>query len=538
LTVDSPPLLSEPEAAMAFREVRVFEVREVLRLWLAGEGVRATERLVGFDRKTVRRYVDAAVGLGLVADGGDEQLSDVFIGAVVEAVRPHRTDGHGVAWRLLQAHHDEIAGWVEDDLTSVKIHELLGRRGVCVPCRTVQRYVAEVVGRTRGRGSTVRVNDGEPGDELQVDFGRMGLIYDPVAGRDRVVHALIFTACFSRHCFVWLTYRQTTDAVIAGCEAAWGFFGGVFATLIPDNLSAVVDGADAIEPRFNQCFVEYAQDRGFLIDPARVRSPQDKPRVERQVQFVRRSFFAGECFIDLADAQRRVEDWCRQRAGMRVHGTTQQRPAETFAAEEASRLGPAPTTVYDVPIYASAKVHRDHHIEVARSLYSVPGALIGARVEVRADRTLVRVFHRGQLVKVHPRQEPGRRSTDPDDLPSTKTVYAMRDLDTLQRMAAEHGPAIGAYATALLDIPLPWTKMRQVYALLGLVKKWGADRVDTACAGALEHEAVNVGLIGRMLERGTEATTVTAPPSTGVVVAGRFARDPGHFAVRTAETGR
>ena len=49
---------------MAFREVRVFEVREVLRLWLAGEGIRATERLVGFDRKTVRRYVDAAVGLG------------------------------------------------------------------------------------------------------------------------------------------------------------------------------------------------------------------------------------------------------------------------------------------------------------------------------------------------------------------------------------------------------------------------------------------------------------------------------------------
>jgi len=41
------------EAAMAFREVRVFEVREVLRLWLAGEGFRATERLVGFDRKTV-----------------------------------------------------------------------------------------------------------------------------------------------------------------------------------------------------------------------------------------------------------------------------------------------------------------------------------------------------------------------------------------------------------------------------------------------------------------------------------------------------
>jgi hypothetical protein len=81
------------------------------------------ERLVGFDRKTVRRYVESAVGLGLTRDGGDEQLSDVFIGLVVEAVRPHRSDGHGEAWRRLQGHHDEIAAWVKDDLTAVKIVE-------------------------------------------------------------------------------------------------------------------------------------------------------------------------------------------------------------------------------------------------------------------------------------------------------------------------------------------------------------------------------------------------------------------------------
>lgn len=523
---------------MAFREIRVFEVREVLRLWLAGEGFRATERLVGFDRKTVRRYVDAAVGLGLVRDGSDEQLTDVFIGLVVEAVRPHRTDGHGEAWRRCQAHHDEITAWVADDLTGVKMAELLARRGVEIPSRTLQRYVADVCGRTRGRGPTVRVADGDPGDELQIDFGRMGLVFDPVTGRDRVVHALIFTAVFSRHCFVWLTHRQTIDAVIAGCEAAWTFFGGVFATLIPDNMKTIVEHADALEPRLNQAFVEYAQARGFVIDPARVRSPQDKPRVERQVQFVRGSFFAGETFIDLADAQRRAETWCRERAGMRIHGTTQARPAEVFTAEEAPRLLAAPTDVYDLPVYATAKVHRDHHIEVAKALYSVPGSLIGQRVEVRADRTLVRLFHRGQLVKVHPRQEPGHRSTDPDDLPAHKTVYAMRDLDTLQRMAAEHGPAIGAYASALLDIPLPWTKMRQVYALLGLVKKWGPERVDAACASALEHETVNVGLIGRMLERGTERTTPPQPAPPGVVVAGRFARDPDHFAVRANEAVR
>src|SRR6266568_5758046 len=113
------------------------------------------------------------------------------------------------------------------------------------------------------------------------------------------------------------------------------------------------------------------------------------------------------------------------------------------------------------------------HIEVARALYSVPAALIGQRAGVRADRQLVRVWHRGQLVKVHPRARPGGRVTDPAVLPADKTAYAMRDLGYLQRLADDAGPAVGGYAAALLDHPLPWTRMRQVYVLLGLVRKWG-----------------------------------------------------------------
>ncbi|HEY2949224.1 MAG TPA: hypothetical protein VGJ53_12650 [Micromonosporaceae bacterium] len=275
---------------MAFREVGVFQVREVLRLWLRGEGIRSTERLAGVDRKTVRRYVAAAVELGLVGDGGEGQLSDEFVGLVVEAVRPHRVDGRGEAWRLLVANHKLVEDWLKkDELTVVKVHDLLCRRGILVPQRTLHRYALEVcdVGRGR-RGTTVRVDDGEPGDELQIDFGKLGLVPDPPTGRCRVCHALIFTPVVSRYSFVWLSFRQTIDDVIAGCEAAWAFFDGVFATVIPDNMKAIVDKADATQPRLNQAFVEYAQSRGLVIDPARVRSPQDKPRVERMVPFVRR----------------------------------------------------------------------------------------------------------------------------------------------------------------------------------------------------------------------------------------------------------
>jgi hypothetical protein len=278
--------------------------------------------------------------------------------------------------------------------------------------------------------------------------------------------------------------------------------------------------------------LEYAQSRGFVIDPARVRSPKDKPKVERQVQYVRGSYFAGEEFVDLTDAQRRAEAWCSTTAGLRTHGTTQHRPAEVFRLEEAPLLLPAPTEAYDLPIYANPKVHRDHHIEVDKALYSIPGNLIGLRVAVRADARVVKVFHRGQLIKVHPRQRQGGRHTDACDLPTGTEVYAMRDIEALKRMAARHGPSVGAYAAALLDSPLPWTRMRQVYRLLGLAKKWGDDRTETACARALEAEAVDVGLIGRMLERATESTPLPSPPAANVIP-GRFSRDASDFATGT-----
>jgi transposase len=86
----------------------------------------------------------------------------------------------------------------------------------------------------------VPVADGEPGVECQIDFARMGLIDDPETGRRRVVHALIVTAVYSRHMFVWLTFATTLEAIIAGCEAAWRFFGGVFKVLVPDNMKPIV----------------------------------------------------------------------------------------------------------------------------------------------------------------------------------------------------------------------------------------------------------------------------------------------------------
>jgi hypothetical protein len=145
-----------------FREVSVVEIREVLRAWLAGHGLRTLATQAGVNRKTARRYVQAAVAAGLDRAGGVDQLDDALIGTVVTVVRPDCPQGHGQAWDVLCTNHVQIETWIDKGLTVVKIGDLLARQGVIVPHRTLHRYCQE---RTkyqgRRRAGTVSVADGE-----------------------------------------------------------------------------------------------------------------------------------------------------------------------------------------------------------------------------------------------------------------------------------------------------------------------------------------------------------------------------------------
>jgi hypothetical protein len=134
---------------------------------------------------------------------------------------------------------------------------------------------------------------------------------------------------------------------------------------------------------------------------------------------------------------------------------------------------------------------------------------------------------------VHPRQRPGGRWTDPEDLPSEKVGYALRDLDRLVASARKHGPDVGIYAERLLDDKLPWTRMRQVYRLLGLARRYSDEPVNTACGRALELDVVSVTKIASMLDKACENTPIPAsrPAAAG---AARFARDPAEFNPRPA----
>lgn len=101
---------------MAFREVLVTQVKEVLRAWLGGAGKRPAARRAGVDVKTAGRYIRAGQAAGLARDGDESQLSDELLGQVVAAVRSARPAEHGVSWETLVGPETRTTWWAVLDL--------------------------------------------------------------------------------------------------------------------------------------------------------------------------------------------------------------------------------------------------------------------------------------------------------------------------------------------------------------------------------------------------------------------------------------
>jgi len=526
---------------MAYREIGMWEVLEVLRRVHRGERQRAVARATGHSRSTIRRYVALARELGwapmLVEP--DEGLA-LGVAKRLRPVDPEK--GLGGSEARLLAHQTQIRAWLEAEdggrgLRLSKVQQLLRRQGVDVPYSSLHRFAAKHCGFADARRVTVRVADVAPGEVAEVDFGRLGLVPDPETGQRRVLHALIVTLVYSRHQYVHVTHSQKLSDLIEGLEDAWAFFGGVPVRVVLDNLKAAVTKADRYDPVFQRTFAEYARYRGFVVDAAVPRHAKGKPHVERQVQYLRENFFRGETWLGRDHVQREAARWCLEVAGQRVHGTTRKRPLAVFETTEKPALQPLSRERFDPPAWASCKVHPDHHVQFQKGLYSVPTRHVGKTVWVRGDSKLIRIYVAGECVKTHERVAEGARSTDYLDYPEELAPYAMRDPEQLIREARRQGEHTGRFMEKLLAGPFPWAKLRQGQKLLRLANKYGRPRVEAACRRALYFELFNVRRVEEIVKHGLDRRDPDAAEPRGqlVLLPTRFLRPAGSF-THTKET--
>ena len=501
------------------------DVVEVLEHWAAGRPLRAIAQSLGLDRHTVRKYVTPAREAGFEPGTGPPSEGwAAFVARVCPQLGKARRNG--AAWDELAARHEEIAERLKVNRPSTVWQRMHDDAGLQASLPSFRRYALAALPEAYGRrlSITVRRDDPPLGEEAQVDYGRLGKWTDPQTGETMILNAFILVLSFSRHMFVAVVRRMDAATWLDCHMRAFAFFGAVPSRIILDNLKTGVLHPDLYDPLLNRGYAELAHHFGCLVDPARAAKPKDKPRVERQVPYVRESFWTGRTFSSLQEINTGAERWCLRVAGPRDHGTTRTAPLLLFQTLEQPAMLALPTTTFEIVTWAQAKVARDCHVQVQSSFYSIPWRYVGQTLDVRIGKVIVRFYIGTELVKTHLRGKPGQRQTDWNDYPPEKAAFFLRTPNWCREQASLLGQHVRAAVDELLD-QHHLHHLRQSQGIIRLAETYGEVRLDGACQRALAYGNPRYRTIKTILEKGLDPQLVEpAPPAIASI--GAYLRGP------------
>jgi transposase len=309
--------------------------------------------------------------------------------------------------------------------------------------------------------------------------------------------------------------------------------GGVPRQIVSDNLKAGISKACFYEPTVNRTYADMAAHYHTAIIPARPYKPRDKAKVEVGVQVVQRWILArlrNRRFFSLTELNRAIRelvDNLNDRP-MRGWGTTRRALFEQLDRPALLELPPTP---YEYADWKRCRVNLDYHIKIAKHLYSVPFRLLRQEVEARITAKTVEIFHRGKLVATHLRSlRPYRPSTVADHMPSSHRRYRDWTHERIQREAA----TIGDDTAALVEIvlrsrPHPEQGFRFCIGILGLRKRYSAERLDAACAKALTLGTRSYGSVAAILKNKQESKTAPQREADQPSLLHDNIRGPGYY---------
>ena len=353
------------------------------------------------------------------------------------------------------------------------------------------------------------------GEKLFVDYsGHTMEVVDGLSGEVRSMQIFVAVLGASNCTYAEASFSQSLPDWIASHVRAFSYFGGAARQTVSDNLKAGITRACFHEPMVNRTYADLARHYRTAIVPARPYRPRDKAKVEVGVQIVGRWILArlrNRRFFSLAALNEAIHALLVELNDRPLRSWGRSR-RDLFEELDRPALTPLPDEPYEYAEWKRCRVNLDYHVEIAKHYYSVPHNLVHQEVEARITQKTVEIFLRGKRVASHLRSTlPHRPTTIPEHMPSSHRRYRDWTHERIRSEAAKVGPD----AETLIDVilrsrPHPEQGFRSAIGILGLVKRYGQERVDAACARALLLNARSYKSVAAILKNGTDRT---APPT-------------------------
>src|SRR5260370_22005422 len=240
-------------------------------------------------------------------------------------------------------------------------------------------------------------------------------------------------------------------------------------------------------PVFNPRYLDFARHHGFAIEACNVARGNEKGRVESGVGYVKKNFLHGLELTDFSTIHAAAQVWLDTIANSRIHGETQQRPADLFA-QERPRLGTLNPNLYDLARTSTSIASSQFRITLDTNHYSVPTAYANLILTVTAYPDRVCIYFDNQLIARHPRRY--GRHEDIEDPDHAKSLIAQRSR-ALEQPLMMHFLSLSPDAAAYYDglEQRRFNARHHVRKILTLAEIYAVDAVASAISTRLAFQA-------------------------------------------------
>lgn len=509
------------------RKRNMTELQNVVSRLRLGHFIRVIHRETGIHRNIIRAIKKIAIEVDWL--NPNQPIPQE------EAIQSELKKRETIKKHPLENYVDDIERWIASDMSYTVIHRLINERYPCGET-TVRRFIHK---RFPEHQTPIMIREHTPGEKADVDFGYLGLCYDPESKRNRKAWLFSLRLRYSRKTFRTVVLDQR-EATFFKCHIdAFEYFGGVPAQVVLDNLKAGVIKASREEPIVNHAYRHLAEHYGFIISPCLPYTPRHKGGVENDVKYVKKNFLPyflekqrekGIEIPSLNAMRESLDEWSYSISDARKVGGVGKTPQELFE-EEKSSLKSLPANRWTSIEWRSTIVGRDWRVRFDKSWYSVPYSLIGKKVNILATQENIRIFYEGKEVALHLRSFKTNdyvRVTSHAPVEQEEVLNCTRGglLIKAERIGK---PVLDVVEAILSDRTLD--KLLPVRRLLRLEKKYGAKKLSKACERALFYEVPSYGSVKSILKNGLEGEVLKKPPEHILepIVRFKFARDPQYF---------